>query len=593
MAHESLPSLHLIRRLINDPEVRWCPDKELLRRFLEEADEAAFETLVRRHGPLVLDVCRSVLFNAADVDDAFQATFLLLARKACSIRKTESLASWLHGVAYRMACKIRTAFARRKKHEGRVPGGRVTQPDNLAWNELRQILHEELTALSERHRVPLLLCYLEGKTQDEAAELLGIAKSTLKKRLERGRAVLRIRLVRRGLGAPALLLLSAWPTATQAGVATSLVLSTVKAATMLAAGSSVGSAVSVKVAALVQGGLNAMTLAKLKLVMVFLVVVGVLSAGAVGLARQSGGMDKASPQQVIEQEQPQTLEERKAAAQKSAVQQAQEAQEAQEAARKALAAQQHKKAQEGLPGKKDEEGLRDIWTCVSGEAGGKALPAEVVTGYRLIFAEGKVTVQSARESKEGTFRLNSAVRPGTIDLDLDGGTGIGIYRLDGDSLQLCFVESGKEDRPGEFSTREGSRRVLLMLKREPRAKLTPEKKEMVAQGEFPQVAALKEQVRALEATNGMLKEALKQSRAELEGMLTKVDIEKNTISFSLKGTKLTLEAVPLTGDVRFFLGDREVTINDLRKGQGVSLQVRTEGERTIVTTIKIAKKSEQ
>src|SRR5262249_44488452 len=174
------------------------------RRFLDQQDEAAFEALVRRHGPLVLDVCRAVLCNEADVEDAFQATFLVLAQKAGSIRKTESLASWLHGVAYRVACKARTAFARRNKHERSTTGARAAQPDNLAWNELRQVVHEELNALSERHRAPLVLCYLEGKTQDEAAGLLGVAKSTLKERLERGRALLRARLGGRGVRATAL-----------------------------------------------------------------------------------------------------------------------------------------------------------------------------------------------------------------------------------------------------------------------------------------------------------------------------------------------------------------------------------------------------
>src|SRR4029450_6082469 len=99
---------------------------------------------------------------------------------------------------YRMACKARTDFARRKKHEGSVPGERAAQPGNLAWNELRQVVHEELNALPERHRAPLVLCYLEGKTQDEAAGLLGIAKSTLKERLGDGGGLLGGWRVRRG-----------------------------------------------------------------------------------------------------------------------------------------------------------------------------------------------------------------------------------------------------------------------------------------------------------------------------------------------------------------------------------------------------------
>lgn len=594
MAKGSSTILHRIRRLVTDPGVRCCRDKELLRRFLDQQDEAAFETLVRRHGPLVLDVCRGVLFNEADVDDAFQATFLILAQKAGSIRKPESLASWLHGVAYRMACKARTEFARRKKHEASVPGERAAQADNLAWNELRQVVHEELNALSERHRAPLVLCYLEGKTQDEAAGLLGIAKSTLKERLERGRALLRVRLVRRGLGATALLLVSAWPTVTQARVATALVLSTVKAATTVAAGGAVASAVSAQVAALVRGGLNAMTFAKLKVAIAFFVGASVLGAGAGGLARQQRGAPEGlSTPQVAEQEKPQTPEEQKAANEKSA------AQQAPEAARRALAAQRGTKAQKGKPGQSDEEDLRGAWTAVSGEAGGKAQPAEAVKGYRLTFVDGKVTVQFAGESKQGTFKLDPAARPKTIDLDLDGGAGVGIYSLEGDTLKLCFTESGKEDRPSEFSTKEGNVRVLLILKKEAEGKPAGAKEKAGDPGDLPQVAALKQQLDALreqltvlEAVNGILKEELKRSREELNGVLTKVDVEKSTISFSLQGTKLTLEAVRLSRDVKFLMGDREVSIDDLKKGMGVSLQVRTDGERTVVTAVKAAKQSD-
>src|SRR5262249_16741104 len=118
------------------------PDQELLRRFLDRQDEVAFEALVRHHGPMVLDVCRALLPGEADVEAAFQATFLTLARKAAAVRKAESLASWLHGVAYRTAWKARTAFARRRKHESRVPVRAAFETaDDFSWREVRQALH--------------------------------------------------------------------------------------------------------------------------------------------------------------------------------------------------------------------------------------------------------------------------------------------------------------------------------------------------------------------------------------------------------------------------------------------------------------------
>jgi RNA polymerase sigma factor (sigma-70 family) len=281
----SSPILQLIRRVVGDPRVRCCADEELLRRILDRPDEEAFETLVQRHGPMVLDVCRGVLANEADAEDAFQATFLVLARKARAIRRATSLASWLHGVAYRTACQARTAAARRKEYESRAaaPAGKQ-MPDDTGWREVRQVVHEELSGLSERYRAPLVLCYLQGRTQDEAATLLNLAKSTLKERLERGRAFLRARLVRRGLGPVALLVVSAWPAATvSAGVPVPLGIATVKALALVAAGGLAASGASAEVAALFEGVLKTMFPSKLKMATVVLVLLAAMALGAGGL----------------------------------------------------------------------------------------------------------------------------------------------------------------------------------------------------------------------------------------------------------------------------------------------------------------------
>src|SRR5262249_38360606 len=151
------------------------------------------------HGRMVLRVCRRVLHQEQDVEDAFQVTFLVLAREARTIRKQGSLASWLHGVAYRAALKARAGAGRRRERAAEGAARPAALPDEVCWKELRAVLDEELARLPERLRAPLVLCYLEGLTQDEAAQHLGQSKSTCRRNLERGRELLGSRLARRGV----------------------------------------------------------------------------------------------------------------------------------------------------------------------------------------------------------------------------------------------------------------------------------------------------------------------------------------------------------------------------------------------------------
>jgi cytochrome c peroxidase len=279
----SNPILQLIRKVTRDPTGWQSSDHDLLQRFGSQRDEAAFHTLLHRYGPMVLDVCRSALGNEADVEDAFQATFLILASKAASIRKTASLGSWLHGVAIRTALKARARSATRRKNEARAPVREIAEADDLTWREVQQVLHEELTRLAERYRGPLVACYLAGKTQDEAAAQIGVAKSTLKERLEHGRSLLRARLVRRGLGPPAVLAAAAWPAGASATVPVALASSTVNAVFLLAGGQAISAVVQTEVAALTAEVLKTMSLIKLKLTTAALVL-AVFAAGT-GLMR--------------------------------------------------------------------------------------------------------------------------------------------------------------------------------------------------------------------------------------------------------------------------------------------------------------------
>ena len=170
-------------------------DAPLLERFVagrDEAGEAAFRALVDRHGPMVLRVCRSVLQDDHDAEDAFQVTFLVLARKAGSIRKQKSIGSWLHGVAHRVALKARTAARRRRaQNRGRRRWRRCRGEPAGDSSDLSPVLHEEIARLPAKYRAPIVLCYLEGMTQDQAACELGWPVGTVRGRIARARDLLR------------------------------------------------------------------------------------------------------------------------------------------------------------------------------------------------------------------------------------------------------------------------------------------------------------------------------------------------------------------------------------------------------------------
>jgi RNA polymerase sigma factor (sigma-70 family) len=198
---------------------RTVPDADLLDQFLRTRDEAAFAALVRRHRPTVLAACRQVLIDDADVEDAAQQTFLVLWRNARSIRNRQSVAGWLFGVAHRLSVKGLARARRRRVVEGRAGKSRteVAKVPDMSWREACVILHEELDRLSDKHRLPLLLCYLDGKSRDEAAKQLGWSVGAVKGHLERGRIRLRDRLARRGVTLSAGLLAAAAGTQATAG----------------------------------------------------------------------------------------------------------------------------------------------------------------------------------------------------------------------------------------------------------------------------------------------------------------------------------------------------------------------------------------
>ncbi len=272
MADDHLNRLvHCLHRSVAASQLDARSDTELLEQYRARADSTAFEVLVRRHGSRVLAAGRQVLTDAADVDDVFQATFLVLLKKAKGIRNQHSLGGWLYSVAHRLALRVRTRTTRRERAESRKSAPVEANAPDFSWREACAILHEELDRLPDAYRLPLLLCYLDGKTRDEAAKQLGVKLDVLRGRLERGRDRLRWRLTRRGVTLSTGLLSIVVNTAMASGPPERLLRAVVESATT--------GHISASISTLVQGADSSMIIGKFKLLAAAVLTVGLISTG--------------------------------------------------------------------------------------------------------------------------------------------------------------------------------------------------------------------------------------------------------------------------------------------------------------------------
>jgi RNA polymerase sigma factor (sigma-70 family) len=446
MASESGgPLLTFIRRLAAAHDPGDQADGELLRRFALRREEAAFTTLMHRHGPMVLGVCQSILRDAQDAEDAFQATFLVLARKAGAISKPGSVASWLHGVACRLAARVRAEAARRRAHERQVVPMPTREPqEEVVWRDLRPLLHEEVARLPERYRLPFVLCYLEGKTNEEAADLLGLPKGTVLSRLSRGRERLRRRLTRRGLTLTGGLLAALLAhNSARAAVPAALAEGTLRAAVAFATGPGAAGRVAAPVLAYAQGMLRAASIARLKLATAVLLGFALAGAGAATLVRQvqrAAGEGGASAERPLSPNVP-----------------------PEEARSKAQA-----------PGWRDDDGdrMQGTWSVAAAEQSGRSIDTLknrrfIFTGARFTLSAGRGEVRGVIPSggMEGSLTLEPG-NPGRVDLSAQRWRLRGIYAWHGESLKVCLSETNAAERPAEFTTKPGSSDVLLTLKRE-------------------------------------------------------------------------------------------------------------------------------
>jgi RNA polymerase sigma factor (sigma-70 family) len=441
----SSPLLRFIRKLAargtDEPS-----DGELLAQFIGQRDESAFAALVRRHGAMVLGVCQSVLNDAHDAEDVFQAAFLVLVRNARRIGKPESVGSWLHGVAYRLAQKARAAAARRRTCERQAPTMPTTEPASDAlWRDLRPVLHEEVNRLPQRYRAPFILCYLEGKTNEEAAALLGWPKGTVLSTLARARERLRKRLTGRGLAlSSATLATVVTENAASAAVSGALIDSTVQAAALLTAGpAAAAGGISATVLAYTDGMMQTLFLARVKVVVVLALVTGAAVAGT-GLALHRPQMVETA--EVLPQ-----------------------------GPRPSPAADPTKPA---VPATKpapepDEKRLRGKWIVTAAEQHGAAL--DPLKNTRLEFTGDDFTLTAPRGEPpwifrrgvtKGTFKLDAAAKPRALDLVDKDRTLKVIYLLEGDTLTLCVGDPDVRDRPPEFASKGDDRRLVLILRRD-------------------------------------------------------------------------------------------------------------------------------
>ena len=274
-------------RVFRGETVSGLSEWQLLERYLEARDESAFEALVSRHGPMVLGVCRRMLRDSADVDDAFQATFLVLVRRAKQLGPRDAIGPWLYGVASRVALRARAQLARHRQFEPVAPEfPAIARADAWVDPDLGELLDQELSRLPSKYRSPLVLCYLEGRTHEEAARELKWPVGTVKGRLARARDLLRSRLIRRGMGPAAGALASLLASEAKATLDRPLLERTVRSSLKVAGGQSVSQVVSSSITSLVEGMLATMILNQFKWAALGVLVTGLALTSAGVMARQ-------------------------------------------------------------------------------------------------------------------------------------------------------------------------------------------------------------------------------------------------------------------------------------------------------------------
>jgi RNA polymerase sigma factor (sigma-70 family) len=382
-------------------------DAALLARFATAGDGRAFAALVERYGGMVLGVCRRAAGHEQDAEDAFQATFLILARKATAIRRRESIGPWLYGVATRVGRKAREASARRQSQETTLREALAAGSMADEGDELGPILDEAISRLPARFLRPIVLCYFHGQSTDAAARTLGCPKGTVLSRLARARDRLRSQLIRRGVTLSAAGVAAVLTAQATAALPLPLAYSTIQSATPAAAGT-----VSASVAALAKGVLTTMRIAHVLRLAAVTIALG--AAGGVGLLATQAWADKP-------------------------------------------------------PAKEAKATLDGTWQLTAVTKNGVEGGKDEVEAGKIVLSGETFEMHHGANTVKGTFKVDPAQSPATIDLVVSEGGDpgemhLGIYELDGDKLRICMTHKDKE-RPTKFESLDGSGAVLVSLKR--------------------------------------------------------------------------------------------------------------------------------
>ncbi|HZV06895.1 MAG TPA: sigma-70 family RNA polymerase sigma factor [Gemmataceae bacterium] len=421
-------------------------DGQLLERFLATREEAAFEVLVRRHGPMVLGVCRRVLSNVHDAEDAFQAAFLVLIRKGPSLPPRQTLGNWLYGVAYHTALKARAASWKRRAKERQAAA--MSKPHETGEDmdqDWLPLLDRELDRLPTKYREAVVLCELEGKTREEAARQLGVPTGTLSGRLTTARRMLAQRLTRRGVTLTGTALATALtPSVVSASLPPALVGSTLEAVTV--------GAVSAEVAALTHGMLKSMLLAKLKLTTAVLLTATALSGSAGVFAYRVAGQS-AAPSEVVESSPQPDLPEP----------------EHPDAERLPEPREEAKLEGKTPAERSDKERLQGEWIPVKSIVKGEATDINEKKAARtliLIFDDNMAAFWDGK----GPYKIAPDEKPKQLDIEVhrkDQKELVkAIYQFDKDRLIVSWMK-GADERPPDFETGKNKGVLIVYEKAKP------------------------------------------------------------------------------------------------------------------------------